>query len=409
MKLKNGVDIVSLEKKQARVRMQVPCASARISASEKLAERVLGSRAASLWGSQNHNSNDNFTFETVTDVLPRDEDYIYVQFRALSQRIVEGQWLDFTTPGVLEEAVALLRGATIYPNHEFWNIEKWLGSVSQTAWDAAGANSGGIPGVNAEYKIDALMNPRIARGLMMRPPAIHSTSLTVLFEFEYSHEDLAKEYKFWSLLGEEVDGHIVRLIVTKIREIWEASLVFQGADRLAKHQGDEEAADDFESLEAAGEDLPTNSKDEVKTMKLTKEQKTELGIEFDGEDVPETELLKAATALAGKVKPFADVDLANLQERAAAGDGYIEQQRTEVTRLAKLAELGAEDGDLDPVVTGTIADANFDKLTGLKAYYEKKAGERFPNGRQSLEDSGAIENAGGLKTETKALPLVSVH
>jgi hypothetical protein len=44
---------------------------------------------------------------------------------------------------------------------------------------------------------------------------------------------------------------------------------------------------------AAGNALPPNSNEE-KTMKLTAEQKKELGIEFDGEDVPETEILKAA-------------------------------------------------------------------------------------------------------------------
>jgi hypothetical protein len=46
---------------------------------------------------------------------------------------------------------------------------------------------------------------------------------------------------------------------------------------------------------------PPNSNEE-KTMKLTAEQKKELGIEFDGEDVPETEIFKAAESLAAKVK-----------------------------------------------------------------------------------------------------------
>jgi hypothetical protein len=106
--------------------------------------------------------------------------------------------------------------------------------VSNVAWDETGDQFGGVPGINAEYKIDALMNPRIARGLLMDPPAIHSTSMTVLFEFEFSHPDLVEQGRFWQLLGDEVEGSIVRLIVTKIQEYWEASLVFPGADRFAK-------------------------------------------------------------------------------------------------------------------------------------------------------------------------------
>src|SRR5690606_29131701 len=142
---------------------------------------------------------------------------------------------------------------------------------------------GGVPGINATYKIDALMNPRIARGLLMKPPAIHSTSMTVLFKFEYSHPDIATEnrWRFFDLLGEEVDGEIVRLVVTEILEYWEASLVFQGADRLAKQHGNSSEEDDFAGMSAkklegnADKSVrtpPANSTQE-KTMKLTNEQK----------------------------------------------------------------------------------------------------------------------------------------
>jgi len=202
MKLPNGIDIVSLDKRRARVRLQAPCAAAQITASETLPARLeeLMLQASSLWGQQDVNvqQNDNFNFRTVSDVLPRDEDYISVKFRSLSRSIMPGHYLDFTKPGVLEPAVSMLQGATVFPNHEFTRVEKWLGSVSEAVWDPTGEKFGGVPGINATYKIDALVNPRVARGLMMKPPAIHSTSLTVLFEFEYSHPDLAQEYKFWA-------------------------------------------------------------------------------------------------------------------------------------------------------------------------------------------------------------------
>jgi hypothetical protein len=365
------------------------------------------------------NKQDNFNFRTISDIVPKDEDYILVNFRAISKTIIAGHWIDWTRGNVLEESVPLLFGATVYPNHEFWDINNWLGSVSNVAWDDAGANSGGIPGINAEYKIDALMNARIARGLLMTPPAIHSTSMTVLFEFEYSHPDMAAEnkWKFINNLGEEVDGEIVRFIVTKIREYWEASLVFQGADRLAKKyddpdEGDQE--DDFADMSAkpaAGFQPPPNSNEE-KTMKLTKEQKTELGIEFDGEDVPETEIFKAATTLAAKNKEFDGVniaELADLKKKADAGEAYIEKQRTEVTRLAKLAELGADDGDLDEVTAELIAEADFDRLVKLEQRYQKKVGERFPEtARSSQEDTEAVEAGGGVATQKTTVPKVGL-
>jgi hypothetical protein len=64
--------------------------------------------------------------------------------------------------------------------------------------------------------------------------------------------------------------------------------------------------------------------------------------------------------IAAKAKEFDGVNIAELQKKAAAADGYIEKQRAEVTRLAKLAELGAEEGDLDEVIAQSITDADFD-------------------------------------------------
>lgn len=394
MKLESGLEIVSLERMLGSVRMKAPLAAADIKASEKLPEKL---KAASQWFKQT-SKNDNFNFEKVSDVLPKDEDYIFVNFRALSKTIVPGHWIDWSKDDILKNSVPKLLGATIYPNHNFTDINNWLGSVASAAWDEEGANAENVPGINATYKIDALMNPRIARGLMMNPPAIHSTSMTVLFKFEPSHPEIFNEnrWRFIELLGEEVEGSIVRFIVTEILEYWEASLVFQGADRLAKQSppaGDDE---DLENLSAAKlEAKPTNSNEvKEKTMKLTKEKKTELGIEFDGDDVPETEILKAAEKFAVQLN---GINLAELQKQAGQVEVLMTAKRAEVTRLAKIAELGAEDGDLDEVITMSIEDADADKLVKLENYYSKKAAEKFPNGgRSSVENSKEVETAGGV-------------
>lgn len=413
IKLPNGIELASLDAMSARVRMLSPLAAADIRPDAALLEKLKDQAFVSQWSQQS--KNDNFEFRSMDDVLPRDGDYISVNFRALSKTLVPGHWIDWTRDNVLEESAALLQGATVYANHNFFDINGWLGSVSQTAWDAAGRNASGVPGINAQYKIDALMNPRIARGLMMDPPAIHSTSMTVLFEFEYSHPDMAAEdrWKFFKNLGEEIDGEIVRLIVTKINEYWEASLVFQGADRLAKMQPAEDTSTQSFSAEeaeqAADEDLPPNSNEEKKTVKLTKEHKAQLGIEFDGDEVPDEQVFEAIDKLSAEAAKAAGLpdNIDDLKSQAAAGVTLVEQKRGEVTRLAKLAELGAEEGTLDEVVSQQIEAADADGLIKLEKYFGKKVEDRFPNkGRSSVEDSTAVDNAGGVSAEAAELPEV---
>lgn len=400
-KLNNGIELVNLDARQARVRLQSPLTSAAIVPDKSLFEKLSDKALASQW-SQN-SKNDNFNYEFIGDVVPNESDYISVDFRALSKVIVPGHWLDWTRDGVLEESVQMLLGATVYANHNFYDINGWLGSVSAVEWDADGKAANGVPGINARYKIDALMNPRIARGLMMQPPAIHSTSMTVLFEFEYSHPDMAADdrWKFFRNLGEEIDGEIVRLIVTRVLEYWEASLVFQGADRLAKQiTENDEATESFAAMSAIETaDEPSNS-DEEKTMKLTSEIKAKLGIEFDGDDVPEADVLKAAESLADKVSEMeqsaTSESITELTKRAEAGDVLVEAKRTEVTRLAKLAELGAEEGTLDDVVVDQVNNADAEGLLRLEAYFGKKANDRFPaTGRSSQEVTDESTDASG--------------
>lgn len=83
-------------------------------------------------------------------------------------------------------------------------------------------------------KIDGLSNPRIARGIQMDPPSIHSNSVTVEFAWEPSHtfEDM---WEFYSKLGTYTEnGELIRRVVTKIISYKETSLVWHGADPFAQ-------------------------------------------------------------------------------------------------------------------------------------------------------------------------------
>lgn len=177
---------------------------------------------------------------TEDDLSPKDGEFIMPTYRALSEVIVHRSWnpVDFSKKNVLKNSASLLVGQTIYPNHEAV-VGNELGSVVDVAWEEEyTANGIKIPaGINARMKIDGKSNPKIARGILMDPPSIHSTSATVRFLWERSHESLSEE-EFWRKLGTfDKDGVLIRKMATKVINYPELSLVSHGADPFAQKIG----------------------------------------------------------------------------------------------------------------------------------------------------------------------------
>ena len=417
-----GVVILSEAKRTARMTFNVPvAASLRVSGSSVTPEILQGFNLKpaggdggfvhSLFFDTNVNVDSGGArgpkFETIEDVKPKETDYVFPLFRALSQVIIPGHWIDFSKPGVLEESVPLLQGQTVFKNHDYEDVEKWLGSVNQAVWDAKGEGAGDVPGINVELKIDWKVNPIIARGLLMTPPAIHSVSVTVQTEWEYSHPQMAAEskWKFYENLGEEIDGEIVRFIVTKILGYWEISLVFQGADQLAKNAG--VAAESRESFQptatapslstattaTAPTTAATPATDKTKEtlkVKLTAAQKKALGLEgIEGDDVAEHLVLAAVEKLG---------------QAAADGEALMAAARDECLRFAVIAEVGTEEGNLPKALTTLINGASGATLTELTEMYRQRAESRFTVtcqscgstnvGKRSSVEAGADEDGG---------------
>ncbi len=304
-------------------------------------------------------------FDTVEELLPKESDYFYRDFRALSAAMAPCYCLDFSDKKMLEEATSLLARQTVYKDHIFWSVDRWVGVVSESLWDAKGKDVRGIPGINAKLKIDSKKDPWVVRGMAMSPPAIHSVSVTVAFLFDFSHPDLVEEGRFWSLLGEEVGGEIVRLIVTKILSFWELSLVWNGAQEENKQLPVSETTDAGLSAKlevtGAGGGKPDNTQ-RSETVKLSAEMRKMLGLpDVTPEDVPDASLLPALTALG---------------ERAAAGDALLESARAECLRVATLAEGGTEKKLPEPIA-GLIAKASATELTALTTMYEERAAASF--------------------------------
>lgn len=177
-----------------------------------------------------------------SELTPKDEEFIEPMFRLLSETVVSKNWnpTDFGQNGVLKASMKLLLGQTVNCDHET-NIGNAIGAVSQVMWQESYKDgSFTIPaGINGILKIDGKANPRIARGILMEPPSIHSNSVTVQFKWDKSHPGM-EDGEFYQKLGTyDSKGERVRRIVTEVVRYMETSLVSHGADSFAQRIGED--------------------------------------------------------------------------------------------------------------------------------------------------------------------------
>lgn len=174
------------------------------------------------------------------EFTPNEAEFIEPVFRMLSECIVSKGYypVDFSRNGVLRDSMNLLMGQTVNCDHST-DIGNAIGSVKEVYWQESYEENGiKIPaGINAVLKIDGKANPRIARGIMMDPPSIHSNSVTVRFLWEKSHPNM-DDYDFYDKMGSyDKDGNLICKVVTKILSYHETSLVSHGADPYAQKIG----------------------------------------------------------------------------------------------------------------------------------------------------------------------------
>ncbi|MCM1438785.1 MAG: hypothetical protein NC131_06190 [Roseburia sp.] len=176
------------------------------------------------------------------DLAPKEAEFINPMFRLLSATIVSKNYnpTDFSQPGVLKASMPLLLGQTVNCDHST-DIGNAIGAVSKVTWQESYKADNGfiIPaGINGILKIDGKANPRIARGILMDPPSIHSNSVTVQFRWDKSHPEM-DDRDFYEKLGTyDAKGNMIRRMVTEIVRYMETSLVSHGADSFAQKIGD---------------------------------------------------------------------------------------------------------------------------------------------------------------------------
>jgi hypothetical protein len=261
---------------------------------------------------------------------------------------------DFTKEGVLKSSVKAFADLTLYANHNA-NVNDWKGFVRNPTWDEANTP----PGINALFVIDKIVDPKLARGVETK--ALRSASVTIWFEYERSHPTLSN---FYDRLGEEVDGQIVRFIVTKIVNAGEVSIVWEGEDPYAKSL----AAGGAPPATETGLEVPDNHGG-TDMFKLTAALAVLLAMAEGTEVTPE--------ALEAKIKGLLDAkqaELDGLKVEAALGKQLLTETRTKAETLYKAAKGDKASPDYLKIIQG----ADLASARAIVVEYTTQAEESIP-------------------------------
>ena len=114
-----------------------------------------------------------------TSATPVEEDFIEVDWRALSATVLSDRPVDFSNQPMLKRSVKMLVGQTVYKDH-MTSVDNWVGTVVDATWDDTIKDF--PPGINAKLKLDMVKDPMAVRGVLQG--AIHSASVTVSFQWK---------------------------------------------------------------------------------------------------------------------------------------------------------------------------------------------------------------------------------
>jgi predicted RNA-binding Zn-ribbon protein involved in translation (DUF1610 family) len=318
------------------------------------------------------------------------EEYVARFFRLLSAATTPYRFYDFSRPDVLKAAVPLFEGLTLYANH-YADVTKWKGFCQEPAWD----DQNDPPGINCLLVLDRLVDANLARGVETK--ALRACSVTIWFEFERSHPELQH---FWDRLGEEVDGQVVRLIVTRISNAGEVSIVWEGEDPFAKALGAPDGEPGMTTLQVQD----TNDREGDEEMKLSAETLAILGIAA-GTEITEAMLKDKFTALAEQLTGLKS-QVETLKTEADLGRQLLRETRERATTLYKAVK---GDSALERFITGVIQTADLATARALCEEYESavddavpltcpKCGEKLSRRSSQPERDGNL-NAAGKRAE----------
>lgn len=376
--------------------------------------------------------------EPSVEALPREvdsesEDFVEVTYRALSAAVLGDRPIDFTKEAVLKKGVPLLKGQTVFKDHNT-SVDNWVGQVIETAWDSK--TPGLPPGINAKLRLDMIKDPMAVRGVLQG--TLHSASVTVSFQWTPSHPKLMEENRFFQYLGEEVEGEMVRVIVTKIEKFWEISLVWQGADEFAK-QIDEngDPLNIYDRSDSMSAELKSQigkvatdylNQEEPMSLKIKEAFKKMFGLELSDDNFEEavknyveeqkkSALLKDRESYQKQAEEFEmklsdsskkieelEGEVKKLIPQAELGAAHLKSVRDEAVRLYKVSK-----GDeAKEVILKTLENANLEIAMAWKEEFEKDVEEKFPAKCQKCQSTEISRQSSKAEDETKS-NVVPIH
>jgi hypothetical protein len=311
------------------------------------------------------------------DIQPLESDTIKVPVRAISAHLIECYMIDMSNVDMLKSGVPMLKKAKVYTDH--WvDTDTVVGKVVASEWADEG-----LPGINAVLSIDTVIAPMLARKVLSG--LVDSVSIGFEFEWEQSHKDMPWE-TFFEMLGHEVDGELVRVIATKLIDIYEISFVWEGADPSAKINGYMHADEVEAQRQFANFEINPKMEDNMDELKELKKQ-------YD-------KIEKEKLLLDDKVATLTDT-VAQLQARADFGDEQINKMREETKKLAMLFRGGDSSVAFDKL----IDNADLETLRMLRDDFESKVDQSMPlkcgdcgstnvSRKSSVNSNSQVESAG---------------
>jgi hypothetical protein len=344
--------------------------------------------------------------ENWPDGRSEDNKFLYATFRALSAIIINPltEPIDFQDEKILKRGTKMLKGRAFLKDHHK-SIDSQIGSIQDTLWDEG---QGKMPaGINALARVN-LATPQAATVIpLIEEDDAKSVSVTVWFEWKKSHEDL-DDWDFFHMLGEEVEGEMVRAIVTKILDMGELSLVWDGADPYAERIA---AARDSGSY---GVGLPTptsniiedekefsETEDERKkdmNEKLKKALALVLAVEIDDINEEFVDDVLAGAKTIAEVPAVADLVKAE-KEKAVKYAALAEEKNTKITEL----EADLKKSEIDAEMGRKFVQSIRDKAKQNYTAAQKAKGGEPREAILGIIDSASLDQAEALLAEYRGV------
>jgi len=302
-------------------------------------------------------------------------------FRALSKRYLGagGYFLDFSKGNVLKDSIPLMLDAS--RGGELRKVLKFVRDHSRDYRDSIGFIDEAIwsgkdksltsAGINTWVNLHSRRGADEIEALSSDPPLVDAVSLAVFYNWEKSHEDM-EDYEFISTLGREVDGQIVRLVVTEILRYGHLALVDDGGDAEAGMLSESGTITTF-----AKNGQHKNNGDKKMELNLNESLVEQLKQAFEVETLNGEKLLRAVVALKQQNQKL-ESQVTKLEGKAEKCGEMMKTLRQHVKDLAKIV-----DKDNAESLFPAIEVLEYEELVKMQKVFEKRRANMF--GRSSID------------------------